>query len=116
MEMPIFVIKNKILIKNLSFVYWHIAGVILWLQGLVVIGGLAIAFFDKKPIWETMYLAFITALTIGYGDLTPESVPSKVVAIAIGFIGIMVTGIVVAASLRALELTLEEQIKDPVRK
>ncbi|MFW2367835.1 MAG: ion channel [Desulforhopalus sp.] len=115
MKIPILIIKNSLLLKNLSFVYWHIGGVLISLQAVVVIGGLAIAYFDKKPVWETMYLAFITALTIGYGDLTPQSVPSKVIAIVIGFVGIIVTGVVVAASLRALELTLSDQIKETGR-
>lgn len=108
-------INNRILVKNLGFVYWHITGVVLWLQGLIVLGGLAMAFFDKKPVAETMYLAFITSLTIGYGDLTPESVPSKVIAVAIGFLGIIFTGLVVAASLRALELTLGEQVPENLK-
>lgn len=72
-------------------------------------GGLAIAFFDKKPVGETMYLAFITALTIGYGDLTPESGLSKLIAVGIGIIGIIFTGLVVAVTLKALEMTIKEQ-------
>ena len=56
-----------------------------------------------------MYLAFITSLTIGYGDLTPQTGWSKLVAIGIGFLGIIVTGLAVAASLRALEMTSEQQ-------
>ena len=72
-------------------------------------GGLAIAFLDKKPIVETMYLAYITALTIGYGDLTPESGLSRLIAIGIGVLGIVFTGLIVAATLKALELTIKEQ-------
>ena len=74
--------------------------------------GLAIAFLDKKPLGETMYLAFITALTIGYGDLTPESGLSKLIAIDIGVLGIVFTGLMVAATLKALELTIKEQKKE----
>jgi hypothetical protein len=110
-KVTIFHINNRLFIKKLGFVYWHIAASILWLQALIVMGGLAIAFLDKKPIGETMYLAFITALTIGYGDLTPESGLSKLIAIGIGFLGIVFTGLMVAATLKALELTINEQKK-----
>jgi len=102
-------INNRLFIKKLGFVYWHIAASILWLQALIVMGGLAIAFLDKKPIGETMYLTYITALTIGYGDLTPESGLSKLIAIGIGVLGIIFTGLMVAATLKALELTIKEQ-------
>lgn len=108
-KISLFKINNRLLVKNLGFVYWHIAGVIIWLQGLIVTGGFVIAFLDKKPIGETMYLAFITALTIGYGDLTPQSGWSRLVAIGIGFLGIIVTGLAVAASIKALEMTVKDQ-------
>ena len=96
--------------------YWHIAGAILWLQGLIVIGALAISYFDKKPIADTLYLAFITSLTVGYGDIAPQTGPSKIIAVAIGFEGIIFTGLVVAASLRALEMTIDDQKKENIGK
>ena len=88
----------------------------LWLQGLIVIGALAISYFDKKPIADTLYLAFITSLTVGYGDIAPQTGPSKIIAVAIGFEGIIFTGLVVAASLRALEMTIDEQKKENIGK
>ena len=109
MKVALFKINNRLFVKNLGFLYWHVAASILWLQGLIVMGGLAIAFLDKKPSGETMYLAFITALTIGYGDLTPDSGLSKLIAVGIGFIGIIFTGLVVAVTLKALEMTIKEQ-------
>lgn len=105
----LFRIRNHLLLENLTRVYWHIGGVVLWLYGAITVGGVAIAYLDGKPISDTLYLAFITALTIGYGDMTPEAPLSKVIAIAIGFLGIVFTGIVVAASLKALEMTIAEQ-------
>ena len=108
-NVTIFHINNRLLLKNLLLIYWHIAAAVLWLQGAVVLGGVAIALIDDKPVIDTMYLAFITTLTIGYGDMTPESGLSKIIVIIIGFIGVIFTGLVVAASLRALELTIQQQ-------
>lgn len=108
-NISVFHINTRLLLKNLLLIYWHIAGAVLWLQGVIVLGGAAIAIIDKKPVADTMYLAFITALTIGYGDMTPQSGLSKLIVIGIGFIGVIFTGLVVAASLRALELTIKEQ-------
>ena len=105
----LFRIRTHLLLKNLAIIYWHIGGIVLWLQGTIVAGGVAIAYLDGKPISDSLYLAFITALTIGYGDMAPETALAKVIAIVIGFLGITFTGIVVAASLKALEMTIAEQ-------
>ncbi len=113
-KLSLFRIHNQLLLKNLAVVYWHIGGVVLWLQGAVAFGGIAIAYLDGKPIADSLYLAFITALTIGYGDMSPETALAKVIAIVIGFLGIVFTGIVVAASLRALEMTIAEQKQEEV--
>lgn len=111
----LFRIRNQLLIKNLAVVYWHVGLVALWLQGAIAAGGVAIAYLDGKPILDSLYLAFITALTIGYGDMTPETASSKVIAVVIGIFGIIFTGIVVAASLKALEMTIAEQKREDGR-
>jgi len=102
-------ISNPLLIKNLGLIYWKIGGLILGLLIMVLAGGVLIAYLDGITIVDGLYLAFITALTIGYGEITPESAVSKALAIVIGFIGILFTGIVVAVTLKALEVTIKEE-------
>lgn len=53
--------------------------------------------------WESLYLSAITALTVGYGDVSPKSPIGRLVAVGLGFLGILLTGIVVAAAIKALE-------------
>ena len=108
-EPVVFRIRNHLVMKNLALIYWHVGGVITWLLGAITTGGILIAYLDGKPLGDTLYLAFITALTIGYGDMTPVGAISKVIAIGIGFLGILFTGIIMAVSLRALEMTITEQ-------
>lgn len=50
----------------------------------------------------SMYFAFVSGLTIGYGDLVPSEPLSRVLAV-IGFTGILLTGLVAAVGVRALE-------------
>jgi Ion channel len=50
----------------------------------------------------------VTGLTIGYGDLTPRHVVSRLLAVVIGLAGIMLTGLVAAVSVQALQVTARE--------
>lgn len=108
----LFRVHNHLLLKNLGLVYWHVGVVIIWLFVMITAGGFAIAVIDGNSIYEGIYLALITGLTVGYGDLVPVSALSKVIAVVIAIIGTVFAGIIVAASLKALELTLAEQVKD----
>ena len=51
--------------------------------------------------FDALYQAFVTATTVGYGDFHPRKKRSKLLAIAIAFVGIIFTGIMVAIALHA---------------
>jgi hypothetical protein len=55
------------------------------------------------PLGDAVYFAFVSGLTIGYGDLAPSEPLSRALAICIGFTGILLTGLVAALAVRALE-------------
>jgi voltage-gated potassium channel len=57
---------------------------------------------------DSMYYAFITATTVGYGDFHPRKRLSKILAIVIAFVGIVFTGIVVAIALHAGQHAFKE--------
>jgi len=52
---------------------------------------------------ETIYFCFITALTIGFGDVVPSSNLGRIDAAALGLIGLLTGGLVVAAAVRAVQ-------------
>jgi voltage-gated potassium channel len=58
-----------------------------------------------------LYFAFITGLTIGYGDIVVKTPVGRILAVLIGFIGVLFSGLVVAAALRALGETFHESEK-----
>ena len=52
---------------------------------------------------DALYHAFINATTVGYGDLHPTKGRSKMLAIALAFVGLIFTGMVVAIALHAAD-------------
>jgi Ion channel len=67
--------------------------------------GLLIGYVEGWRIVDALYFTFVTGLTIGYGDLTPRHVVSRLLAVVIGFAGIMLTGLVAAVTVQALQVT-----------
>jgi hypothetical protein len=79
------------------------------LSGIIVVMvacGLLVGQIEGWRLADTLYFTFITGLTIGYGDLTPQHFSSRILAIAIGFCGIILTGLVAAVSVEALRSTV----------
>ena len=51
---------------------------------------------------EAVYFAFITGLSIGYGDITPDTALGRLISVLIGLVGMLFVGITVAIATRAL--------------
>jgi hypothetical protein len=69
----------------------------------VIVGlGLLIGFVEGWPMSDSIYFAFISGLTIGYGDLAPKMLVTRVLAIVIGICGVLVTALVAAVAVKAL--------------
>jgi voltage-gated potassium channel len=80
------------------------------LLSLAIIVTLLGQFVGKKESWtpfESFYWAFITATTVGYGDLRPVKSHSRIIAILIGFLGLILSGIVIAIAVQAGTLALK---------
>lgn len=97
---------------NKLFLHAFIEGLgILWpvLGGLLlgkVAMGAVIGLAEGWGLWKGIYFAFITGLTIGYGDLVPSYVMTQILAVVIGFLGIVVMGLIAALAVRAFEVAV----------
>jgi hypothetical protein len=78
------------------------------LSGLLVLKaslGIVVGLVEGWSVGQGIYFAFITGLTIGYGDLVPRQPLTQFLAVIIGFFGIVLTGLVAALAVRALQAT-----------
>ena len=75
---------------------------------IIVILGHFLGKIEGWSKFDAIYHAFIAATTIGYGDFRPTRKRSKILAIAIGFVGIVFTGILVAIALHAATHAFQE--------
>ncbi len=87
------------LLKGLKVV-WPILFVLI---GTMAVTGFLVRRLEGWPLVDGIYFAFVSGLTIGYGDLVPVHPVSRVLAVMIGFIGILLIGLVSAVGVRALD-------------
>lgn len=75
---------------------------------LIVALGVVVGLREGWSVHESIYFAFISGLTIGYGDLAPKSLMARALAIAIGMCGVLVTALVAAIAVRALSAATDD--------
>ena len=87
----------------------YVREVLFGLLVLLTMGGVTFAYVEDIPLDRAIYFAFITGLSIGYGDITPKTGMGCVVSIGIGMIGMIFIGMTVAVATRALADTIGER-------
>ena len=73
---------------------------------IIILLGLVTGIREGWSIGDSVYYAFITAFTIGYGDITPKYPLTKILAVAIGLVGFLFSGVLVAITVEALRYTI----------
>lgn len=98
------------------FVFFKLYGVMLlnilpvvaFLSLLLILMGLRMAKLEKWSRSRGIYCAFITATTVGYGVVHPTKPRTRWLAVFIAFIGLILTGIMVALAITSLEIAARE--------
>ena len=93
------------LVEGLRFT-WPILSLLI---GATALLGITIGLIEGWSIAESLYFAYVTGLTIGYGDLVPKSTPGRLLAVLIGLCGIMLTAMLGAVAVKALASTTEKR-------
>jgi hypothetical protein len=80
-------------------VVWPVVSALL----VVIVGlGVVIGIREGWSLGDSVYFAFVSGLTIGYGDLAPKTPLTRTLAIVIGVCGVLVTALVAAVAVKAL--------------
>jgi len=93
------------LITGLRVVWPILSGLLV----LIVAAGVVAGLIEGWSVQESIYFAFVSGLTIGYGDLAPKSLLGRVLAIGIGVCGVLVTALVAAIAVKALTAASDDR-------
>jgi voltage-gated potassium channel len=109
--------NHKLIFTGLTITFLKEFSVGLWLTfplllSLALMITLLRQFVGRKEGWshfDSFYWSFITATTVGYGDLRPARKASKIIAIIMAFLGLLMTGILIAVAVEAGTVALRSR-------
>ena len=96
-------------VRDLVRLTMHVRELMLLLLFLMMIGGFVISELEGIQLGDALYFAFITGLSVGYGDITPNTTTGKIVSVAIGLVGTLFVGLTAAIATRALADTAKRR-------
>jgi voltage-gated potassium channel len=100
------------ILKEMARTLWYLRAILIGLLLLFVLLTIGMYYWGApvetanrtpSPMGETVYFCAITALTIGYGDVVPTSTFGRIDAVCLGLIGLVFTGLFVAAAVRGVQ-------------
>jgi hypothetical protein len=86
------------LLVGLRVVWPILSSLLLLIAGLGIVVGL----LEQWTLSESVYFAFVSGLTIGYGDLAPKTLLTRTLSVAIGVCGVLFTALLAGVAVKAL--------------
>jgi voltage-gated potassium channel len=105
-------LRARDILRESGRTLWYLRAILAGLLVVFVVLTLAMYYMGNpvetvkrtpSPMAETVYFCAITALTIGYGDVVPTSTFGRIDAILLGMVGMVFTGLIVAAAVRGVQ-------------
>ncbi len=81
------------------------APLLIFLALVIVLLGQIVGQRESWSRFDSLYWSFITATTVGYGDIRPLQKLSKTISILIALTGMIFTGIIVALAINAASIS-----------
>ena len=95
-------------VKQFSLGLWLTFPMLLTLAAVIALLGRLVGRSEGWSHFESLYWSFITATTVGYGDIRPTKRGSRIAAVLIAFLGLVLTGILIAVAVHAATLALDK--------
>lgn len=99
-------------LKIFSWAVYFMSPLLVLFALLIVALGQIVTRIEQWKKFDGLYWSFITATTVGYGDIRPTKKISKSISIVIALIGMMFTGLIIAITLTSATSAFEKHI-DP---
>ena len=93
--------------------FWSIyliAPLLVFLSFVIIVLGQIVCHIEKWNKFDGLYWSFITATTVGYGDIRPLKKVSKALSVLIALVGLMLTGIMIAVTLNTTTIAFEKHV------
>jgi hypothetical protein len=94
-------------LKQLAIGIWLFSPLLLVLVLLLMLLGYLAGKEEGWTRFDSFYWAFVTATTVGYGDIRPTKKKSRIIAILIALLGLLTTGIIIALGVFAATKALK---------
>lgn len=85
---------------------------LVFLALLIIMLGQIVGARESWSRFDALYWAFITATTVGYGDIRPMKPLSKTMSVIIALVGMIFTGIIVSLAIHAATIAFNS-LHDP---
>lgn len=95
-------------IKLLFWSIYLVSPLLLFLCAVIVVLGQLVGRVEKWNYFDALYWSFITATTVGYGDIRPLKKLSRILSVLIALVGLMFTGILIAVVLNITTVAFEK--------
>ena len=105
----------ELTITFIRLFFWSIyliAPLLVFLSFVIIVLGQIVCHIEKWNKFDGLYWSFITATTVGYGDIRPLKKVSRALSVLIAFVGLMLTGIIIALTLNTTTIAFEKHVEE----
>jgi voltage-gated potassium channel len=100
--------------KDFLIIFWymliHLLPIWGFLSVAITLFGVLLAKLEGLPVGTGIYFAWITATTVGYGDIAPREGVSRLLCVLLAITGIINTGIILSIALNASRQAMERNL------